>query len=86
MDKMAVTKSDLFPNDTMGLENKTVIVTTILVRTLSALINRASGSTFSEHYHKEKWSLMTKNQLTKTETNALCNRNPRPHYYYSEWL
>ncbi|MCJ8733717.1 hypothetical protein PDJAM_G00226730 [Pangasius djambal] len=30
MDKMAVTKSDLFPNDTMGLENKTVIVTTIL--------------------------------------------------------
>ncbi|GAA6077953.1 glutamate receptor 2b isoform X1 [Tachysurus ichikawai] len=30
MDKMAVTKSDLFPNDTMGMENKTVIVTTIL--------------------------------------------------------
>ncbi|KAI4880604.1 hypothetical protein NFI96_026915, partial [Prochilodus magdalenae] len=30
VDKMAVTKSDLFPNDTMGLENKTVIVTTIL--------------------------------------------------------
>ncbi len=28
---MVVTKSDLFPNDTMGLENKTVIVTTILV-------------------------------------------------------
>jgi len=32
MDKMAVTKSDLFPNDTMGMENKTVVVTTILVR------------------------------------------------------
>lgn len=31
VDKMVVTKSDLFPNDTMGLENKTVIVTTILV-------------------------------------------------------
>uniref|UniRef100_A0A8C1ZC82 Glutamate receptor n=1 Tax=Cyprinus carpio TaxID=7962 RepID=A0A8C1ZC82_CYPCA len=30
VDKMVVTKSDLFPNDTMGLENKTVIVTTIL--------------------------------------------------------
>ncbi|XP_062856592.1 glutamate receptor 2b isoform X7 [Trichomycterus rosablanca] len=30
VDRMAVTKSDLFPNDTMGLENKTVIVTTIL--------------------------------------------------------
>uniref|UniRef100_A0AAY4DFV4 Glutamate receptor n=1 Tax=Denticeps clupeoides TaxID=299321 RepID=A0AAY4DFV4_9TELE len=29
-DKMAVTKSDLIPNDTTGLENKTVIVTTIL--------------------------------------------------------
>lgn len=37
MDKMAVTKSDLFPNDTMGMENKTVIVTTILVRTTSTL-------------------------------------------------
>ena len=32
VDKMVVTKSDLFPNDTMGMENKTVIVTTILVR------------------------------------------------------
>lgn len=32
MDKMVVTKSDLFPNDTFGMENKTVIVTTILVR------------------------------------------------------
>ena len=31
MDKMVVTKSDLYPNDTMGMENKTVIVTTILV-------------------------------------------------------
>lgn len=31
---MAVTKSDLFPNDTMGMENKTVVVTTILVRPL----------------------------------------------------
>lgn len=41
MDKMAVTKSDLFPNDTMGLENKTVIVTTILVRTFSTFINKA---------------------------------------------
>lgn len=31
MDKMAVTKSDVFTNDTTGMENKTVIVTTILV-------------------------------------------------------
>lgn len=30
-DKMAVTKSDVFANDTTGMENKTVIVTTILV-------------------------------------------------------
>ncbi|KAK7929182.1 hypothetical protein WMY93_005577 [Mugilogobius chulae] len=30
LDKMVVTKSDLYPNDTMGMENKTVIVTTIL--------------------------------------------------------
>uniref|UniRef100_A0AAY4ADG0 Glutamate receptor n=1 Tax=Denticeps clupeoides TaxID=299321 RepID=A0AAY4ADG0_9TELE len=30
VDKMAVTKSELFPNDTMGMENKTVVVTTIL--------------------------------------------------------
>uniref|UniRef100_A0A6Q2Z0D9 Glutamate receptor n=1 Tax=Esox lucius TaxID=8010 RepID=A0A6Q2Z0D9_ESOLU len=30
VDKMAVTKSDVFPNDTTGMENKTVIVTTIL--------------------------------------------------------
>ncbi|XP_059902785.1 glutamate receptor 2-like isoform X1 [Gadus macrocephalus] len=30
MDKMVVTKSDLYPNDTSGMENKTVIVTTIL--------------------------------------------------------
>lgn len=28
---MAVTKSDVFANDTTGMENKTVIVTTILV-------------------------------------------------------
>jgi hypothetical protein len=33
VDKMAVTKSDVFPNDTTGMENKTVIVTTILVMT-----------------------------------------------------
>ena len=32
MDKMVVTKSDLYPNDTSGMENKTVIVTTILVK------------------------------------------------------
>lgn len=32
---MAVTKSDLFPNDTMGMENKTVVVTTILVRDIT---------------------------------------------------
>lgn len=32
VDKMAVTKSDPFSNDTMGIENKTVVVTTILVR------------------------------------------------------
>lgn len=32
VDKMVLTKSDLYPNDTMGMENKTVIVTTILVR------------------------------------------------------
>lgn len=31
VDKMAVTKSDVFTNDTTGMENKTVIVTTILV-------------------------------------------------------
>ncbi|XP_034080403.1 glutamate receptor 2-like isoform X4 [Gymnodraco acuticeps] len=30
VDKMVVTKSDLYPNDTMGMENKTVIVSTIL--------------------------------------------------------
>lgn len=28
---MVLTKSDLYPNETMGMENKTVIVTTILV-------------------------------------------------------
>uniref|UniRef100_A0A3B3ZQA7 Glutamate receptor n=1 Tax=Periophthalmus magnuspinnatus TaxID=409849 RepID=A0A3B3ZQA7_9GOBI len=32
LDKMVVTKSDLYPNDTMGMENKTVIVTTILTK------------------------------------------------------
>lgn len=32
---MAVTKSDVFANDTTGMENKTVIVTTILVNTLT---------------------------------------------------
>lgn len=31
MDKMAVTKSDVFSNESTGMENKTVIVTTILV-------------------------------------------------------
>uniref|UniRef100_A0A672IID9 Glutamate receptor n=1 Tax=Salarias fasciatus TaxID=181472 RepID=A0A672IID9_SALFA len=30
VDKMVVTKSDLYPNDSMAMENKTVIVTTIL--------------------------------------------------------
>uniref|UniRef100_A0A671VXF3 Glutamate receptor n=1 Tax=Sparus aurata TaxID=8175 RepID=A0A671VXF3_SPAAU len=30
VDKMVVTKTDLYPNDTMGMENKTVVVTTIL--------------------------------------------------------
>lgn len=34
VDKMAVTKSDVFANDTTGMENKTVIVTTILVNIL----------------------------------------------------
>lgn len=29
---MVLTKSDLYPNDTMGMENKTVVVTTILVK------------------------------------------------------
>lgn len=33
---MAVTKSDVFANDTTGMENKTVIVTTILVNVASA--------------------------------------------------
>lgn len=32
---MAVTKSDVFANDTTGMENKTVIVTTILVNILT---------------------------------------------------
>lgn len=31
VDKMAVTKSDVFSNESTGMENKTVIVTTILV-------------------------------------------------------
>lgn len=31
VDKMAVTKSDVFANESTGMENKTVIVTTILV-------------------------------------------------------
>ena len=31
VDKMVVIKSDIFPNESMGMENKTVIVTTILV-------------------------------------------------------
>lgn len=31
VDKMAVTKSDILSNETTGMENKTVIVTTILV-------------------------------------------------------
>lgn len=40
VDKMVVTKSDLYPNDTMGMENKTVIVTTILVTNkCSAFVN-----------------------------------------------
>lgn len=32
---MVLTKSDLYPNETMGMENKTVIVTTILVKEFS---------------------------------------------------
>lgn len=35
VDKMAVTKSDVFANDTTGMENITVTVTTILVNILS---------------------------------------------------
>ena len=37
VDKMAVTKSDVFPNETTGMENKTVIVTTILVSVLNGI-------------------------------------------------
>lgn len=33
---MAVTKSDVFANETTGMENKTVIVTTILVNVFSS--------------------------------------------------
>lgn len=39
VDKMVLTKSDLYPNETMGMENKTVIVTTILVRVQRAQFN-----------------------------------------------
>lgn len=39
---MVLTKSDLYPNETMGMENKTVIVTTILVKFRFSLTTRNS--------------------------------------------
>ncbi|KTF87431.1 hypothetical protein cypCar_00019903, partial [Cyprinus carpio] len=50
MDKMAVTKSDLFPNDTMGMENKTVVVTTILEAPYVMLKKNAELFTDNERY------------------------------------
>ena len=40
---MVVTKSDLYPNDTMGMENKTVIVTTILVINMNGTQYECAG-------------------------------------------
>lgn len=40
VDKMAVTKSDVFANETTGMENKTVIVTTILVNLLKQSLKK----------------------------------------------
>uniref|UniRef100_A0A8C1P8P1 Glutamate receptor n=1 Tax=Cyprinus carpio TaxID=7962 RepID=A0A8C1P8P1_CYPCA len=50
MDKMVVTKSDLFPNDTMGMENKTVVVTTILEAPYVMLKKNAELFTDNERY------------------------------------
>ncbi|KAI4878683.1 hypothetical protein NFI96_030336 [Prochilodus magdalenae] len=50
VDKMVVTKSDLFPNDTMGMENKTVIVTTILEAPYVMLKKNSELFTDNERY------------------------------------
>ncbi|XP_028998868.1 glutamate receptor 2-like isoform X1 [Betta splendens] len=50
VDKMVVTKSDLYPNDTMGMENKTVIVTTILEAPYVMLKKNAESFQDNERY------------------------------------
>ncbi|XP_051514354.1 glutamate receptor 2-like isoform X5 [Myxocyprinus asiaticus] len=65
VDKMVVTKSDLFPNDTMGLENKTVIVTTILkadiaVAPLTITLVREEVIDFSKPFMSLGISIMIK--------------------------
>uniref|UniRef100_A0AAQ4RKC9 Glutamate receptor n=1 Tax=Gasterosteus aculeatus aculeatus TaxID=481459 RepID=A0AAQ4RKC9_GASAC len=49
-DKMAVTKSDVFANDTTGMENKTVIVTTILEAPYVMLKKNADSYVDNERY------------------------------------
>lgn len=56
---MAVTKSDVFANDTTGMENKTVIVTTILVNvTLADILFVVMYSGSSMWLYEERISLV----------------------------
>ncbi|XP_035530285.1 glutamate receptor 2-like [Morone saxatilis] len=59
VDKMVVTKSDLYPNDTMGMENKTVIVTTILEAPYVMLKKNAElfqdNDRYEGMYHKQNF-------------------------------
>lgn len=56
---MAVTKSDVFANDTTGMENKTVIVTTILVNvTLADILFAVMYSNSSMWLYEERISLV----------------------------
>lgn len=60
---MVVTKTDLYPNDTMGMENKTVVVTTILVMmesvTVAVGISKSTKAVFSELLNQNALILVT---------------------------
>lgn len=63
---MVLTKSDLYPNETMGMENKTVIVTTILV-----MVERVWPHCFCEVM-----------QLSVNATQILARRSGLLHTYF----
>ncbi|KAJ8335633.1 hypothetical protein SKAU_G00389750 [Synaphobranchus kaupii] len=55
VDKMAVTKSDIFPNESLGIENKTIVVTTILEAPYVMLKKNSDLFVDNDRYEATVW-------------------------------